>query len=370
VAGEVLGQGQNILSPFSQGRDVHRNHLKAEEEILPEESFSDQGVEILVGGRHDADVHDDSPGFSQREDLAVFQEAQQLGLKCQRKVPDFIQEEGPLVGSSKDSKMVSGGTGEGSLAIAKELPLEEFLRYRRAVEGDVGSMSASGEFMNLASQDLLSGTAFSGDDHRGARAGEAGQLPEQLSHGLGGGHDTREGGDLGMAGGLGAAGTPLATQGYEFQGLAEDPTEDAKTRLLSGSEATLDAQAEAATASISEFQNLFGGGIGQSSRIQREGFPPGVDLFEVDGSGGVTEQSAGDREDLLHQAFFSYASNGQALDGDYQSAQGQVYRGGLTDLSLDSLDGTLDPFGLQKWRDTDSESLQFPSRGLELGLGI
>ena len=68
--------------------------------------------------------------------VALLQEAQELDLGGGRDLPDFVEEEGPLVRRGEVPGLPLGGAGEGALLVAEELALEQRLGQRRAVHLD------------------------------------------------------------------------------------------------------------------------------------------------------------------------------------------------------------------------------------------
>ena len=89
---EVLGQKRDVVAPFAQGRHAQGNHIESVVKILPETALPDCAAQILVGGRHQAQVHlGRSP--AQPFDLALLQNAQQAEHGWG--FPDLVEEEVP-----------------------------------------------------------------------------------------------------------------------------------------------------------------------------------------------------------------------------------------------------------------------------------
>src|SRR5215470_13720579 len=66
--------------------------------------------------------------------LPLLQEAEQLGLKIEGQVPDFIQEERAALGRPYDTFVALRRAGEGSLPIAEQLALDHVPGRCRTVE--------------------------------------------------------------------------------------------------------------------------------------------------------------------------------------------------------------------------------------------
>ena len=54
-----MGQQENVIFPLLERRQVDGNHAQPEEEILAELAFLHGQLEVLVGSRHDPDIHPD-----------------------------------------------------------------------------------------------------------------------------------------------------------------------------------------------------------------------------------------------------------------------------------------------------------------------
>ena len=73
-------------------------------------------------------------------------------------------------------------TGERTLLIAKELGLDEGVRYRAAIDGDKGLVAPRAQLVDRASDELLARARLALDEHRQRRAGHLLDLLENLVH--------------------------------------------------------------------------------------------------------------------------------------------------------------------------------------------
>ena len=72
-------------------------------------------------------------GVADGQDLALLQDAQQLDLHGRRHVADLVEEERAAVGDLEQPLLVGQRAGEGALAMAEQLALEQRLaRARRS----------------------------------------------------------------------------------------------------------------------------------------------------------------------------------------------------------------------------------------------
>src|SRR5262249_33489765 len=67
-------------------------------------------------------------------DLARLQEAQQLHLDVLVQLADLVEEQRAAVGHLEQPLVIAVGPGEGALAVAEQLALDEVLRQRPAVD--------------------------------------------------------------------------------------------------------------------------------------------------------------------------------------------------------------------------------------------
>ena len=77
---EVIGQRQQIFGPLAQRRQMDLQHVEAVVEVLAEGAAPHAGLQIFVRGRDDADVDFFRSRRSQGTNLALGNDAQELGL--------------------------------------------------------------------------------------------------------------------------------------------------------------------------------------------------------------------------------------------------------------------------------------------------
>src|SRR5439155_1117586 len=82
-------QRRHVLGPLAQRRDVHREHVEAEEQVLPEMVLLDRLLQLLVGRRDHAHVHLDRPLAADALDDAALQDAQQFRLRLGAQIADL-----------------------------------------------------------------------------------------------------------------------------------------------------------------------------------------------------------------------------------------------------------------------------------------
>src|SRR4029078_7771674 len=90
---EVLRQRQGVVRAIAQRRQVNVNHVQPVKEILPEGAVGEVLFQVTVGGGDDAHVDLLAARRAQRANLALLQDAQQLGLQRGRQLGDLVQED-------------------------------------------------------------------------------------------------------------------------------------------------------------------------------------------------------------------------------------------------------------------------------------
>ena len=71
-----------------------------------------------------------------RDDLALLERGQQLGLQMKRQIPDLVEEQGALVGGLEPPDAIACRTGERAFDVTEQLGFEQGLAGRAEVDGD------------------------------------------------------------------------------------------------------------------------------------------------------------------------------------------------------------------------------------------
>src|SRR5690348_14162851 len=115
---------RDVARALPQRRHGNRKYIQAVVEVAAECPFLDHLPEIPICGRNDAHIHRDGLGAPEAFKLFFLQSSEQLGLKLQRNVPDFIKKKRPLMRELEPPDLASGGPGESPFLMAKEFALE------------------------------------------------------------------------------------------------------------------------------------------------------------------------------------------------------------------------------------------------------
>src|SRR5438093_570007 len=124
---EAADQEQEVVAPLAQRGQVHGHHVETVVEVGAERALLQAARRVAVGGRDDAHVDADRLGAAHAQELAVLEDAQQLGLRPWTHLADLVQEERALVGQLELPELARVGVGERALLVPEELALEERL---------------------------------------------------------------------------------------------------------------------------------------------------------------------------------------------------------------------------------------------------
>ena len=124
---QKLGQEWNVLPAFAKSRHIDREHGQSVVQIKPEGACGGTLLEVLVRSGNYAHIHAGDLVVANALQLAAFQEAQHLGLKCQRHLSDLIQKERSPMRGFNAAHPRPHSTGERSACVSKELGLQQRL---------------------------------------------------------------------------------------------------------------------------------------------------------------------------------------------------------------------------------------------------
>ncbi|MPM87212.1 hypothetical protein SDC9_134306 [bioreactor metagenome] len=126
VGEEMLYQPFDVALPVAQCRDADRGDGDAVVEIHAEAAGRNLLAQVAVGCGDQPEIGLARRVFAQAIDLAVFEHAQQVGLKVHRHLADFIQEQGsPIGGFDLADQTAAAGASEGAVYIAEEFAGEQ-----------------------------------------------------------------------------------------------------------------------------------------------------------------------------------------------------------------------------------------------------
>ena len=164
------------------GRQLHGDDVEAVEQVLAELAFVHHVAQIDVGRGDDPDVDLDRLDAAKAHELALLDDAQQLGLRLERDVADLVEEDRPLVGELEQPLLRVDGAGESALDVAEQVRLEQVGRQVAGVDGDERAIRPRGVLVQRPRDQLLAGTAFAVDQDGGAARRGLDDQVEDLPH--------------------------------------------------------------------------------------------------------------------------------------------------------------------------------------------
>ena len=138
----------DVVVAIAQGRQQNREDVKAVVEVLAEGTVASRAFEVAVRGGEDTHVGAEFGAATDAAELALFEDAQELGLHVDFHLADFVEEEGATFGQLEASGAALVGTGEGSALVTEQFTFDQGIGNGGAVEDDEGAVAASGEIMN------------------------------------------------------------------------------------------------------------------------------------------------------------------------------------------------------------------------------
>src|SRR5262249_11516459 len=121
--------------------------------------------EAAIRCGEDAHVDGARAATADRTDLARFERAQQLRLKLERQLADFLEEERSAVCFFEDASARVRRAGERAALVAEELALDQARGDRAAVDGDERAVRARRLRVQRAREHFFSDAALAFEEH-------------------------------------------------------------------------------------------------------------------------------------------------------------------------------------------------------------
>ncbi len=158
------------------------DHVDPMEQVLAERAVPHLGLQVLVGGGDDPDIHLDRGVAADPIELAVGQHPKQPGLGLGGHVADFVQEKRAAMGLLETTLALGLGAGKGAFFVPEQFRFHQVLGNRGHVQGDECPRPARAVPMQGARHKLLAGTGLAVDQHRDIGIGEPADGAEDLLH--------------------------------------------------------------------------------------------------------------------------------------------------------------------------------------------
>ena len=130
----MLRQQRDVFTPLAQRRERDREDIEPVVEIVPEAVLPNFLGEVAIGGRDDTHVDVHRPRAAQSLELPFLKDAQQLGLKLNRQITHFVEEQRSAMRNLEATGLTRVRACERPALASKQLALDQRWRQRRAVE--------------------------------------------------------------------------------------------------------------------------------------------------------------------------------------------------------------------------------------------
>src|SRR5450432_2330546 len=168
---DLAEQRRDLLGALAQRRNRYGETIEPRQQIAAKALARDRQPERALRRRQQPNVDRDRRRLAERDQLALLDGAQQLGLDRQRQLGDLVEEQRSPVRGPQVARAGALRAGEGTFAVAEQLRLRERLGERRAVERHERPLPPA-PGMNRARRPLLARARLPLDDHRQIRGGD------------------------------------------------------------------------------------------------------------------------------------------------------------------------------------------------------
>jgi hypothetical protein len=181
VLDEIFCQQQNVRSTRPQRRHFDDDDVKTIKQIFTKPAIVNRGFQIAVGGGNDARLKTLLGFAAERTNAAFLERPQLLGLQRQRHLADFVEKERSAIRLQQQTFVIGLRVGECAALVTEKLALQKRFRQRRAIDGHKRPAASAAPVVQSVCDQLFADAAFSGDQNRAFRIGDASQLRKQLT---------------------------------------------------------------------------------------------------------------------------------------------------------------------------------------------
>src|SRR5271170_8029473 len=115
---EIFDQQRDVGAPFAQWRHYNWNDLETIEEVLAEHPAFDSSDQVGVTGGYNTRIHAGGAVGADGAHNSVLEHAEELGLKPERHLANFVQKDCTAVSATEQSMTRAGGAGESATLVA------------------------------------------------------------------------------------------------------------------------------------------------------------------------------------------------------------------------------------------------------------
>ena len=173
------GESKDVVGPLAERRNRQSDDVDAKVQVLSKQPVAHHAGQVAVRRRDDPHVDGDRFDAAQGHDGPFLNATQQLGLRRQRQFADFIQEQGPAVGTPHHAQRGAHRAGKCSFDVTEQLRFDQLAGKRRAVHRHERFAGPQAAGVDLASGHLLADARLTFDQHRGRAGSDAVDLRPQ-----------------------------------------------------------------------------------------------------------------------------------------------------------------------------------------------
>jgi hypothetical protein len=166
----------------AQRRHLDRDDLQPVVEVPPEGAALHHRLEVGVRRGDDANVHTHALIAADAHELPLFEHPQQLHLRLQVGLADFVQKQRAPVGGLELPARPRVGPGKRAFLVAEQLGFDQARRDRGAVDAQERKVAARRVEVDRARDQLLTDPALAEDEHGRPQWSDAQDAVEDGAH--------------------------------------------------------------------------------------------------------------------------------------------------------------------------------------------
>src|SRR5262249_11926503 len=164
---KMFDEQRDVVWTLPQRGHRYRDDRQSKIEVFAKRPFLDLILEILVRRRDDADVDRCRLGGTEPLDLALLKHAQNLGLRLQAHVADFVEKDRSTIGLFELADLSFGGSRKRPLFVPEKLRFDEILGDGGTVDLHEPFAAARAVAMDHPCDELLAHAALTLEQDRG-----------------------------------------------------------------------------------------------------------------------------------------------------------------------------------------------------------
>ena len=188
---ECSREGQDVLRALAQRRDPDLEDGEPVVEIFAERAACHGRSQVAVGSGDDADVGLQGPRPAEPLELALLEDAKELGLDRRARLADLVEEENAPLCQIDPARLGRVGPGERPLLVTEKLGLEQRVGKGGAVQCDERAPGAARGRVEVAGEDLLAGPGLAPEQDGRLGGGDFRRLRQDLLPGRRNADDAR-----------------------------------------------------------------------------------------------------------------------------------------------------------------------------------